>query len=145
MIPKNSPSYLNCIVDDILCFSIRNNNRLNPIKCKAISIDFLDYNSGTWRPICRGGVVIERVGSFKLLDVYISEDSSWGVHCDNIIFPLYAFIRIIEDCAVPTSDLITVYCFLMQSVIEYVSAVFANLPKYLSDTRKFGLSTELIM
>lgn len=85
MIAKNSPSYLNCIVDDILCFSIRNNKRLNPIKCKAIAIDFLDYNSYTWRPICKGRVVIERVGSFKLLDVYISEDSSWGVHCDNII------------------------------------------------------------
>lgn len=59
--------------------------RLNSIKCKAIAIDFLDYNSCTWRPICRGGVVIERVGSFKLPVVYISEDSSWGVHCDNII------------------------------------------------------------
>ena len=33
----------------------------------------------------------------------------------------------------PTSDLITVYCSLIQSVIEYASAVFANLPKYLSD------------
>ena len=34
----------------------------------------------------------------------------------------------------PTSDLITVYCSLIQSVIEYALAVFANLPKYLSDT-----------
>ena len=33
----------------------------------------------------------------------------------------------------PTSDLIIVYCSLIRSVIEYVSAVFANLPKYLSD------------
>ena len=33
----------------------------------------------------------------------------------------------------PTSDLITVYCALMRSVIEYASAVFANLPKHLSD------------
>ena len=33
----------------------------------------------------------------------------------------------------PTSDLITVYCSLIRSVIEYASAVFANLPKYLSD------------
>ena len=33
----------------------------------------------------------------------------------------------------PRSDLITVYCSLIRSVIEYTSAVFANLPKYLSD------------
>ena len=32
-----------------------------------------------------------------------------------------------------TSDIITVYCSLTRSVIEYASAVFANLPKYLSD------------
>ena len=33
----------------------------------------------------------------------------------------------------PTSDLITVYCSLIRSVIEYASAVLSNLPKYLSD------------
>ena len=33
----------------------------------------------------------------------------------------------------PTSDLITVYFSLIRSVIEYPSALFANLPKYLSD------------
>ena len=45
IIPRNSPSYLNCIVDDIQCFSHRNNMHLNPAKCKAMTIDFLDYNS----------------------------------------------------------------------------------------------------
>ena len=34
---------------------------------------------------------------------------------------------------VSTSDLITVYYSLIRSVIESASAVFANLPKYLSD------------
>ena len=136
IIPRNSPSYLNCIVDDIQCFSHRNNMRLNPAKCKAMTIDFLDYNSCIWRPICTGGVVIERVKSFKLLGVYISEDLTWGVHCDYIIKKanrrLYA-LRTLKKCSVPTSDLITVYCSLIRSVIEYASAVFANLPKYLSD------------
>ena len=32
-----------------------------------------------------------------------------------------------------TSDLITVYCSLIRSVIEYASTVFVNLPKYLSN------------
>ena len=77
IIPRNSPSYLNCIVDDIQCFSDCNNMRLNPAKCEAMTIDFLDYNSCTWGPICTGGVVIERVKSFKLLGVYIS-DLTWG-------------------------------------------------------------------
>ena len=33
----------------------------------------------------------------------------------------------------PTLDLITVYCSPIRSAIKYASAVFANLPKYLSD------------
>ena len=110
--------------------------RLNPAKCKAMTIDFLDYNSCTWRPICTGGVVIERVKSFKLLGVHISEDLTWGVHCDYAIKKanrrLYA-LRTLKKCGVPTSDLITEYCALMRSVIEYASAVFANLPKHMFD------------
>ena len=61
---------------------------------------------------------------------------TWGVHCDYIIKKanrrLYA-LRSLKKCGVPTSDLITVYCSLIRSVIECASAVFANLPKYLSD------------
>ena len=41
IIPRNCPSYLNCIVDDRQCFSHRNNMGLNPAKCKAMTIDFL--------------------------------------------------------------------------------------------------------
>ena len=113
-----------------------NNISLNPAKCKAMTIAFLDYNSCTCRPICTGRVVIERVKSFELLGVYTSDYSTWGVHCDYIVKkanrPLYA-LRSLNKCGVPTSDLITVYCSLIRSVIEYASAVFANLPKYLSD------------
>ena len=65
IIRRNSPSYLNCIVDDIQCFSHCNIMRLNTAKCKAMTIDFLDYNSCTWRLICTGGVVIERVKSLN--------------------------------------------------------------------------------
>ena len=75
--PRNCPSYLNCIVDDIQCFSHCNNMRLNPAKCKAKTIDFLDYSSCTWRPIFTGEVVKKGVKSFKRLGVYISEDFTW--------------------------------------------------------------------
>ena len=41
IIPRNSPSYLNCIVYDIQCFSHRNNMRLNPANVKARGLTFL--------------------------------------------------------------------------------------------------------
>ena len=103
---------------------------LNPAKCKAMTNDFLDYNSCTWHPICTG------IKSFKLLGVYISEDLTWRDLCDYIIkkanHRLYA-LRTLKKWSMPTSDLITVHCSLIWSVIEYASAVFTNLPKYLSD------------
>ena len=44
---------------------------------------------------------------------------------------LYA-IRQLKKCGVPQGDLVSIYCSLVRSILEYASVVFANLPKYLS-------------
>ena len=74
VVTRNSPSMLNFIVNEIESYAISNNMRLNPLKCKELSVDFLRYNSCSWQPIAVGGAFIERVSCFKLLGVYISED-----------------------------------------------------------------------
>ena len=76
VVPRNSPSMLNFIVNEIESYAISNNMRLNPLKCKELSVDFLRYNSCSWQPIAVGGAFHERVSCFKLLGVYISEDLS---------------------------------------------------------------------
>ena len=44
--PRNSPSLLNVVVDDIHAFAVNNNMRLiKPRKCKSMTVDFLHYNS----------------------------------------------------------------------------------------------------
>ena len=40
VVPRNSPSLLNVIVDDIHAFAVNNNMRLNPRKCKSMAADF---------------------------------------------------------------------------------------------------------
>ena len=69
-----------------------------------------------WRPIRKGGVVIERVKSFKLLGIVTSDGLTWGAHCNITIKKanrgLYA-LRVLCD------DLVKVYCFLVRSVLEY--------------------------
>ena len=45
VVPRNSPSLLNVVVDDIHAFAVNNNMRLNPRKCKSMTVDFLHYNS----------------------------------------------------------------------------------------------------
>ena len=82
VVPRNSPSLLNVVVDDIYAFAVKNNMRLNPRKCKSITIDFLPYNSCVPRPITVGGSDIEQVSTFKLLGVHLSEDLTFVGHCD---------------------------------------------------------------
>ena len=82
---RNSPSLLNVVVDDIHAVAVNNNMRLNPRKCKSMTVDFLQYNSCVPRPIAVGGFDIEQVSTFKLLGVHLSQDLTWAVHCDYIV------------------------------------------------------------
>ena len=43
VVPRNSPSLLNVVVDDIHALAVNKNMRLNPRKCKTMSVDFLLY------------------------------------------------------------------------------------------------------
>ena len=85
VIPRNSPSVMKYLVNDVNSFAHCNNMQLNPSKCKLMRVDFLHYNSCYSQPIAVGGSVIESVESFKLLGVYISSDLSGSTHCDYII------------------------------------------------------------
>ena len=67
VVPRNSPSMLNFIVNETESYAISNNMHLNPLKCKELSVDLLRYNSCSWHPIAVGGAFIERVSCFKLL------------------------------------------------------------------------------
>ena len=51
VVPRNSASLLNVVVYYIHAFAVNNNMRLNPRKCKTVTIDFLHYNSCVPRPI----------------------------------------------------------------------------------------------
>ena len=104
VVPRNSPSLLNVVVDDIDAFAVNNNMRLNPGKCKSMTVDFLHYNSCVPRPIAVGESDIEQVSTFKLLGVHLSEDLTWAVHCDDIVKRanrrLYA-LRQLSKCKIP--------------------------------------------
>ena len=85
IVPRNSPSVLNFIVQDINQYAVTNNMTLNLSKCKEMSVDFLQYNSCVLRPIVVGNAIVERVASFKLLGAYISRDLTWFTHVNYIL------------------------------------------------------------
>ena len=109
--------------------------RLNPHKCKTVTVDFLHYNSSVPRPIAVGRSDIEQLSTFKLLGVHLSEDLTWAVHCDYIVKKanrrLYA-LRQLKRRKVPSANIVHIYYALIRSILEYASAVFADLPKYLA-------------
>ena len=134
IVPRNSPSVLNFIVQDINQYAVTNNITLNPSKCKEMSLDLLQYNSCVLRPSVVGNAIVERVASFKLLGVYISRDLTWFTHVDYILKKankrLY-ILRALRRSGVSVPDMVNIYCAVIRSVVEYASPVFSDLPAVL--------------
>ena len=135
IIPRCSISVLPFIARDISSYASQHGMRLNPVKCKEMFIDFLQYIPHHHPPLQISGSVINRVTTYKLLGVYISEKLCWNTHCEYIVQRarkrLYA-LRFLKKSGVVEVDLILVYSSLIRSVLEYASPVWANLPEYLS-------------
>ena len=136
LIPRNSPSYLPIVASDINKFSSHRNMRLNAKKCKEMVFDFLQYKSTTLSPLMIGGAVIDRVQSYKLLGLHISNDLTWNSHCETVykkaVKRLYG-LRVLKKAGMSTGDLVSVYCSIVRSTVEYASPAWAALPQYLSN------------
>lgn len=86
IVPRNSPSLMRHIANKINNFSVSNNMKLNPGKCKEIRASFLRYDTCEWQPMAVGGTfIIAAIQSFKLLGVHITTDLSWLIHCDYVM------------------------------------------------------------
>ena len=64
---------------------------------------------------------IERVNSFQLLGVVISSDLTWKAHVSHIVSKaskrLYIVCQLLR-AGVSSSDVLTVYCALIRSVLD---------------------------
>ena len=100
-----------------------------------MTVDFLHYNSCVPRPIMVGGSQIDQVSFFKFLGFFVSDNPTWVVHCDYIVKKtnrkLYA-LKQLKKCGALLSDIVTIYCALIRSVIQYAAVMYAGLPQYLS-------------
>ena len=112
------------------------NMRLNEKKCKDMVINFLKYQPTVITPIQLNGIVIERVSSYKLLGVIITNDLSWNEHCDSIhkkATKRLFVLRTLKRVGLGTNDLVLVYCSIVRSIVEYASPVWAPIPLYLDE------------
>ena len=97
-------------------------------------IDFLHYKPHHPPPLQLSGSEIERVHTYKLLGVYVTDNLCWSTHCEYIVQRarkrLYA-MRCLKKSGVMEWDLVLVYSSLIRSVLEDAPPVWANLPEYL--------------
>ena len=126
VVPRCSPSYIKLIVNDISEFAAERSMCLNPKKCKEFRLNFLQYLLSLPPMLNLGGESVEVVQKYKLLGVYISSDLSWNFHIDYIVKKankrLYA-LRALRKAGVTKVDLVSIYCSLIRSVLEYCAPV----------------------
>ena len=83
IVPRNSISILvDLVVREIHDYCIEHKMKLNPKKCKEIYINFMTNSVTSLRPICVRYKEVERVGTYKLLGVIISDDLKWNAHVE---------------------------------------------------------------
>ena len=112
------------------------NMPFNEKKCKDMVINFLKYQPTVITPIQLNGIVIDRVSSYKLLGVIISNDLSWNEHCDSIhkkATKRLFVLRTLKRVGLGSNDLVLVYHNIVRSIVEYTSLVWAAIPLYLDE------------
>ena len=109
---------------------------LNNLSYMDMVINFLKYQPTVITPIQLNGIVIERVSSYKLLGVIITNDLSWNEHCDSIhkkATKRLFVLRTLKRVGLGTDDLVLVYCSIVRSIVEYASPVWVAIPLYLDE------------
>ena len=104
----------------------------------ATVINFMSkYHNFIVNPIVTAGSnTIERVMTYKLLGIYVSNDLKWNHHVEVIVQKgnrrLYS-LRVLKKCgAAPPASLAKVYTTIVPPVIEYAAPVWQNIPDFLS-------------
>ena len=84
IIPRNSFSMLDVVVRETMTIVLKKRLKLNPKKCREMYVNFMKNSITAMRPISVGNQGVERVGSYKLLRVTISDDLKWKAHVEYV-------------------------------------------------------------
>ena len=101
-----------------------------------MDINFLQYQPGLLAPVTIKGSPVYQVQTYELLGVHVSYDLSWNTHVEHIVTKaskrLYG-LRLLRKSGVACADLVSIYCALIRSVLEYAAPVWAAFPLYLDN------------
>lgn len=101
---------------------------VNCRKTKEMLIYFGKMFSESFVPhIVINGEDIERVSSFKLLGIVFSDDLTWSKHVSFMLGKIsnrYFIIYELRRIGFPFTDIMSIYCSLIRSVLEYACVVW---------------------
>ena len=103
-------------------------------KCEKIIINFFQHRIPCAQPLFVNRKSVERVRSYKLLDVYLSEDVTCKIHVEYILKQensLHFSLRRVKKVGLHHTDHITLHCLIVRSTLEYESPVWASLLDFL--------------
>ena len=136
VVPKNSRSNLQSLVDSFEIQCSANKFQLNQSKCKEFRVDFSKSTLAP-DPVLINGEHIELIKKGKLLGLTISDDLKWNAHVESVIKKAAKrihFLKELKKARIPVEDLILFYSTCVRPVLEYASQVFHySLPDYLSN------------
>jgi len=119
---------LQCAANDITSWCDLNDMILSVPKTKEMIVHFgRHYNNSDIPSLLINGNKIERVPVFKLLGIVFSSDLSWQHHVDYIIKKAskrYFVIYNLNRARISPEDIVTVYCSLIRSILEYACPVW---------------------
>ena len=114
--------------DNLCRWCDKNGMRVNPDKTKEMLLYFgKKYPTDSIPNIIINGTPIERTSCFKLLGVYFNNQLTWSDHISYIVAKASKRIYCITQltrCSVNPKNIITVYCSIIRSVLEYCCQVW---------------------
>ena len=132
-------SNMQASTDRIAKYVNDNNMKLNPTKCKEMLVCFQKVLPGIPQ-INIGDDKLERVSSYKLLGVHVSNNLIWNEHVDavtNKTTKRIYFMRLLKRAGVAPKELVHIYLASIRSIIEYaVPAWFFPSTEYLIAQRQ---------
>ena len=135
-ISSSNVSLLQTAVDKVKDWSHKNNMKLNENKTKEMYISF-KQNPAPVPPLIINSNAVERVHSFKILGVWLSDDLSWKSHVNHMhsrATPRLYYLRQLRRCGLSQCDLLAYYRTLIRPILEYACPVWhAGLIKGESD------------
>jgi hypothetical protein len=122
---RGSISQMQTFVDELVQQAAQNGMNVNGKKTKEMIIGSLIKDPPP--QLTLSGATVDRVATFKLLGVHVSNDLKWAQHVDAISAKVASrlyFLKQLKRTGAPLSDLLCFYTTVVRPVLEYACPVW---------------------